>query len=236
VALSDRSITAGMVKADRWIAPRNFIAEMFAQLPSHVEVEFSKYWQPQPGQGPVISTLPMPALMNMLSYGERVPFYSSTALSVKAKLRQCIAYATLMFPDPNVAFTRASITGDELIVEVPNFNFDSPKEQYEKPSRSIFMQQLAEQNARNAAMAFGFEPDDVSEVTWHKQPYAKIVATDERTRKHFIYWATHNHNTFSLGRFATWRPGLLLDDLLKDIELINGWIAGNERYNLARAR
>ena len=64
----------------------------------------------------------------------------------------------------------------------------------------------------------------------------ELSRIDEELRKDFIYWATDKHNIFSLGRFATWRPGLLLDDLVKDIRLIDKWIDRGDRYALARVR
>lgn len=229
VAQSDRSIVAGRVVGERFIAPSDFIARLEqGAIARGATIEFGKYWQHQPGQGSVISTLPMPALMKMLGYGERVPFYSSAALTVRAKVRQCNAYVTLMFPDPFIAYSRASITGDELIVEVPRFNFDA--------GGWPMAQTVAEEIAEKAIQHFGFERDDLSDISAHKQPYAKILPMDDTVRKHFIYSASHNHEVFSLGRFATWRPGLLLDDLVKDIELINNWVVANDRYSMARAR
>ena len=53
-----------------------------------------------------------------------------------------------------------------------------------------------------------------------RQLYAKILPIPEETRKRFILWATERHNIYSLGRFATWRPGLLMDDLVNDIRVI----------------
>jgi hypothetical protein len=40
-----------------------------------------------------------------------------------------------------------------------------------------------------------------------------------------MFWASHNFNVYSLGRFATWRAGLLLDDLVNDIIQIENWIS-----------
>ncbi len=45
-----------------------------------------------------------------------------------------------------------------------------------------------------------------------------------------MMWATDNFNIYSLGRFATWRPGLLLDDLVNDIRVIQK-IADHGNYD-----
>ncbi len=48
----------------------------------------------------------------------------------------------------------------------------------------------------------------------------KILPIDEDVRKRFIMWASDKHQVYSLGRFATWRPGLLLDDVVNDVRVI----------------
>jgi len=59
------------------------------------------------------------------------------------------------------------------------------------------------------------------------QQYSKInylTDADRHSAEIFQMWATINHNIFSLGRFATWRAGLLLDDLVSDVAKIANWI------------
>jgi hypothetical protein len=48
----------------------------------------------------------------------------------------------------------------------------------------------------------------------------KILPIDEDIRRRFIMWASDNFGIYSLGRFATWRPGLQLDDLVNDVRVI----------------
>jgi hypothetical protein len=72
---------------------------------------------------------------------------------------------------------------------------------------------------------FGMKGHDPKEAaTGHKQPYAKIVSISDRARKKFMVWATDNHNVYSLGRFATWRPGLLMDDVVNDVRVIQSLV------------
>ena len=35
-----------------------------------------------------------------------------------------------------------------------------------------------------------------------------------------MLWASEKFGIYSFGRFATWRPGLLLDDLIHDLTVI----------------
>ncbi|NDG64822.1 MAG: hypothetical protein EBY29_15370, partial [Planctomycetes bacterium] len=65
------------------------------------------------------------------------------------------------------------------------------------------------------------------------QPYSKILPIDEGERRKFIVWATDQHGIYSLGRFATWRPGLLMDDVVNDVRVIRKIIKnGSYEYRM----
>jgi hypothetical protein len=221
---SDRSITAGTVVSERYIAPTNLID----RLAKRCELEFArpvnkhqlKTWSAD--ELPIISTMPMPVLMDLLDYPrqEDVVFNFAPGCNIRAVVRNCDAYVSLVCPDPELPFSRISITGNELIVECPG---------YESMELTF-----ARTQAHRAAMALGLKVDVLDNITCKPQKYSKILPIPEEVRRDFIYWASHNHNIFSLGRFATWRPGLLLDDLVKDIRLIDSWT--QDRYALARNR
>lgn len=213
---SDRSIvTSSMEVQDRFIAPANLIERMA----DGVQIDFSYPFAFDPRHAKVISTIPMPTLMRALKYpgAAEVSFSSVTGLNVRALVEGCDAHVSLMVPDPDIAFSRVSITGDEMIVEIPRFN----SEHHAK----VFLDAIAQENAAQAAYVLGIEPDRVHSVSARVQTYAKINPIDESQRRDFIYWAsTIQGRAFSLGRFATWRPGLLLDDLIHDVRLIDGWL------------
>jgi hypothetical protein len=73
------------------------------------------------------------------------------------------------------------------------------------------------------------------DIDCREQLYSKINPVDDNLRKNFIHWATVKHNVYSLGRFATWRPGLLLDSLVNDVRLIDRWISQASKYDIARS-
>lgn len=218
---SDRSVTAGTVVSERFIAPPDLIT----RLAQRCEIDLGhavttlqlKQWKDD-GM-PVISTMPMPVLMKLLGYPE-VTFSSAPGYNILAHVRDCDAYVSLVCPDPGLPFSRISLCGNEMIIECPGF--ESMDEVW------------ARTQAHEAAKKLGLNAEILSNITFKPQKYAKILPIPEEVRRDFIYWASHNHNIFSLGRFATWRPGLLLDDLVKDIRLIDSW--SQDKYAMARKR
>jgi len=174
-----------------------------------------------------ISTIPMPTLMKLLDYqsDRREGFYFSNGLNVVARIRQCSAYASLYVPDPYYPFSRVSLTEDEMIAEIS------------QAEDGLAPPETARWLAVEAAKLLGVEDHlDVDSIVAKPQKYSKILPLNENARRSFIHWATINHNVFSLGRFATWRPGLLTDDLVKDIRLIDSWISSGNNYDVARKR
>lgn len=225
---SDRSIIAGLVVEDRYIAPDDLIAQMARRPTIIYGKEFSPYVPIT--EKPIISTLPMPTLMTILKYHNRVPFYNIDGLNIRATVKGCDSFISLLVPDPNLPMSRISITGNEMIIEVPRFNFDG------LDLSGCLLQLISEQNVHVACDLLGFEAHPISDIRWFRQKYAKVLPIDDDVRKEFIHWATDTHGIFSLGRFATWRPGLLLDDLVNDVRLIDRWIGKKDRYAVARHR
>lgn len=218
--LSDRSINSyELLSVERYIAPHNLISLMSRDLKIELNSTID-YNDIRATKAPIISTVPMPLLMEMLKYPHRdsVKFRYKPGLNLRASVDQCDAFVTVMVPDPALPFSRVSITGDELIIEaVPDSEWAS----------SDFVTAAM----KILGIKFG---DIVGSITRHPSKYAKIVPIEEDARHEFLHWATMEHNVYSLGRFATWRPSLLLDDLVKDIRLIDKWAFSSSKYNVAR--
>ena len=217
---SDRSVNSGYVAEERYIAPSNFI-ELLAQ---DLNIEFNRALLQGnlPFSGPIISTIPMPALMKILQYPEDVKFNYHPGINLRAKIRNCDAYVSLLIPDPDFDFSRISITGDELIVEIPN--------------ALAIDEYQAECLLHEASELLGIDKTDLFEFSISKNLYSKIAPIDDSVRKDFIYWATDKFGIYSLGRYATWRPNLLLDSLVNDIRLIERWIYQPSKYNMRKAQ
>jgi len=207
---SDRSITAGTVVDERWVAPPDLIARMSKGL----NIEYNHLYNFHDRAPPIISTVPMPTLMKALGYYKIPKFVSHPGVNMHAKIANCEAYVSLLVPDPESPISRISITGDELIVECVGMN---------EP-----------EVAPRTAGLLGLPLSAFKDITYHQQRYAKIAPIDDELRKQFMFWATDKFGIFSLGRFATWRPKLLMDDLVQDVRKIARWI--NDRYEMVRER
>lgn len=222
---SDRSIITGPLTAERWIAPPDFIkqASYFLQVRYNYNYPFFNGAEKK-SLIPIISTIPMPALMKSLNYPHQFEFkFNSTpGVTIKATIENCVAYVSLLIPDPKFLFTRISITGNELIIEQPQTEVASSLT-YAKLCVGV------------AAEMLGINEKFCKDITIYQQRYAKIDPVDDNKRKAFMFWATDRHNIYSLGRFATWRPSLLLDDLVQDLRLIDRWIS-NGQYAVAQHR
>jgi hypothetical protein len=209
---SDRSINSSLSTIEeRYIAPPDLIKQLAAKADIKYDTKFVY------SANTTVSTIPMPALMDILKYpGPRPEFTFNPGINIIAKIKRCDAYVSLLVPDPAYPFSRISITGDELMVECYKAVVDIKK------------------TIEDIAHLLSFPIDHFYDISHKYQRYAKINPIDDDIRKAFMFWATDKHKIFSLGRFATWRPGLLLDDLVKDLRLIDKWMSSS--YSVAHHR
>jgi hypothetical protein len=241
VTRSDRSITsASLEPQERWIAPPDLVQ----RLAEGAEIKFNEEFEGALGAPypiistippyPIISTIPMSALMKLLKYPHIPEFKSIPGCNLSARLKDCDAYVSVYVPDPAHHFSRISITGDELIVEFPGVvRGHLGLDQIEEVTKACAHLGLVDEYTENSVWC----NENLEEPPiWHSQQYSKILPIDEGIRKHFMHWATVNFNVYSLGRYATWRPTLLLDDLVKDIALIDKWITEGNQYGTALQR
>ena len=217
-----RSITGipvGGEVVERYIAPPNLIKLMSSKIHKDSlyignEFRFNSFL----GKDPIISTIPMPSMMDIFGWKDKPDFEYRQGINYTCELGGVDAYVSLYIPDPAIPWSRASITGNRLIVE-------SYYTAEERPDTGKTIRHL-----REAMDLLGIDLRGFGNVEFHKQQYAKILPIDENVRKRFILWATEKHNIYSLGRFATWRPGLLLDDLLQDISIIRRLAEGQSTH------
>lgn len=227
ISRSDRSIiTTGLETHERYIAPTDLINRMASGL----DIEFGVNMNWQEDDAPRISTMPMPSLMSLLDYPNQPEFKTIHGFNIRARLANVDAYVSLYVPSPEYSFNRISITGDELIIE-----YSYPGRNADEVAGIVELMDPAEDADEALSLLGLLHANSYLELPKAKlQTYSKVMPISEEIRKDFLHWATDKHNIYSLGRFATWRPGLLLDDLVKDIRLIDRWIG--DKYAVALHR
>ena len=179
----------------------------------------------------------MPTLMSLLGYENRfgINFKTVSGFNVRCQLHDCESYVSLYVPSPELPFNRVSITGSELIMEYA-YPGKTTREvdtiiKFKNGSGKV-MGDIGE--ALSLLGMEGLKNSLSSLPTITAQRYAKILPVDDEARRRFIFWASSIKNTaYQLGRFATWRPGLLMDDLIKDVRLIDSWIRTGDYGALA---
>lgn len=204
-------LTADSKPVKRYIAPPDMVDQMARRVSAPFTFGFKADFQSL--SGPVISTIPMPALMKALDWPGEVPeFRSVEGCNYGAKVEGADAYCSVYVPEMHSPIARVSLTGDELVAEVYGDGYlGEPADQVVKEA--------------SRCLGLGFMDDRMGPAWMRKQKYAKILPIDEEVRREFIMWASREHNVHSLGRYATWRPGLLLDDVVNDVRVIQRIVA-----------
>lgn len=208
LALGDRSIW-NLAPVDRYIAPDNFIEQLQDQLAGRIDYN-NPFDFTRPRDFPIISTVPLPMLMEQLGIERaNVTFVSAGIKVVRCKLRDVSLFQTIYFPEDPVHLYRASITDDTLIMEFTNVRFN------------MLAGDCLETFFQYVTKAFGLSRDCVDEATVEvvDQRYGKIVDINPDARREILYRITQDFGVYSLGRFATYR-NILLDDVVEDIAAI----------------
>jgi hypothetical protein len=202
----------------RFIAPEDLIDRMIScvQCQIFLGLEISND-ELLDASSKKISTMPMPALMEILGWKPVRRFEHASGTNVTFRVTDLDAHCSLYVPSDEFEGSRISINGSQVIVECPQDLTCSAK--------TI---------ALEAAERLGISRNAVWDIEEKKQKFSKILPYDERDRKNFIVWATEKHGIYSLGRFATWRPGLLMDDVVNDVRVIHRLAQGESSYDLKK--
>ena len=205
------------VPLERYIAPPDLVAQMERKVTPGVTYHKKLSWGDLIDlieKYHIISTMPMANMADMAGASNKSNWPFSSGFVTKATLKNVDAYATIYFPGDNTNFYRASVTGNELIIEyASNSHYTLSYDQVNDHSS---------EEIRKALYWFGLDDEVVVKDTTEtrKQPYSKILPIDEGERLRIMIRMTDDYGIYSLGRFATWRPGLLLDDVVSDVHKI----------------
>lgn len=200
---------------DRWIAPSDFVQQLSRGLDIQYSSKLTKQKLFDPGVK--ISTIPMPALLNLMEdlskHDDEIPpitplaqnfdYQPTWTLSMDIDNPQVDVYQTIYFPDPDLSCYRATLTGSRLIIEC----IDDPSD-------------YTNIDIRGLLKWFGIRNYTSSNRKVKRMPYGKIAPINEGIRRSIIRLATDGHDCYSLGRFATWRQ-ILLDDIVQDVRVID---------------
>lgn len=194
----------------RWIAPMDFHAQMLAKL--HKRITVSSDYIPNKFDEPIISTIPLPILC------EKIGMESPIGPSEKAKpiyvrtieFESADVYQTIYYPDLSNNIYRASMTGNQLIIES--------------------IAQISSREMMRVMDHFGLTGMTHTFAQDFIQQFGKFVPMEDVRRKKLMFELTKNYGIYSLGRFATWRK-LLLDDSPRDMDVIERLIQVDE-YDL----
>jgi len=209
---------------ERYVAPEDLVSRLASTASIVYDVEFLDWSHNliRDKRPPIISTIPMPAMMKMFEWREVPEFSYYDGWSVKLKLGPALEstiHATMYYPGSTPVY-RATVCGGEVILEgVGHGNFDRWD--------LGFLEVLA---------SLGLGQHHITDWGVIKpnryQKIAELTPRDRDIAKRFIVWLTQKHGIYSLGRYATWRPKLLLDDLPQDVRIIKALIDGGDGYSM----
>lgn len=216
----DRSIRS-IEPVQRFVAPDDFHLQLVEQCRARIKynspVEFISKRQLRIEDGsfierspdePILSTIPMPLLAAMLGIQHREKFDFQPITVNRYKVPGADVFQTIYFPSGETPVYRATMTGDDLIIESVA-DISTPLEVCE---------------------AFGISHSQLQPVSENVQKYGKIAPIDDRMRKHMMFTASADFRVYSLGRFACWR-NILLDDVYEDFFKIKRMINTTTHYD-----
>ena len=226
---TDRSITRGMGEVERWIAPPDLVdrmAGMCDRIDLNTSIGASAFRDP--GMK-VITTLPMPDNLRMAGgSAERVlvdapdfesyPAWHASFRVATEDHRHADAHLTVYVPAIDDETTRISVTGRRVFVELSGRKDWEPDAMKEHCATAV---------ERHLGFRLGREPMGcLIDYTARRVPRAKILPVPDTLRKEALIELSRM-GVYSLGRFATWRPGLVMCDLVNDVRTIMRMIEGD---------
>lgn len=207
----DRSIW-NLDTAERFIAPEDLYEQLIDAVGARIHWNTPAAFERT--ASPLVSTAPLPVVLKALNIPHKLELHKASIQVTRWRVPGADVFQTVYFPERGIGLYRASITGNMLIAE----SVDS----------------IEEDDEREIERAFGIRLYECERLEVVEQKYGKIAPIADTTRKQLLFQLTHEHNIYSLGRFATWR-NILLDDVVDDINVIKKLLKANNAYDVRRA-
>lgn len=222
--ITDRSIWGVTGEKKRYIPPLDFIG----LLADSVSITYNKPFGLAQAKAakedgvPVISTIPMPALMDILGWKPKPKFSWRPiwVIKVEIKTHASNVQQTIYYPNPNDPVYRATLGRSHLTIELIR--------QVDEATAGAYVKSVVEDFGLPLLAGQFFALPKVT-----RQEYGKIVPSDPELCRDFMYQTTLDYGIYALGRFATWRQ-LVLDDLVHDLEVIGSMIRAKTKYHQRR--
>lgn len=154
-----------------------------------------------------LSTIPMPEMFRIFKKDNTAgdafklqPIYvTELLLGIRSS-----AFQTIYFPELHLDAYRANLEENRLLIES--------------------LTELDDGELHLILSIFGLTNITIISKEVHRQPFGKIIGISDSQRKGNMLYLTENHNIYSLGRYATWRNGVEIDDVMKDLKKIKNFI------------
>lgn len=188
----------------RYIAPINFHQQMLDHHNNNII--FGSDIPLIDMETPVISTLPLGVLIDKFNLAAELPPQALSTASIyvtTVEFTHCELYQTIYFPEPDTPVYRASITGNQMIIES--------------------MSPITMNHVNQVKDTFGLKGIWTIGIHNMEQKNGKFTPLEENYRKQLMYFITSSLGIYSLGRHATWRK-ILLDDVVNDIQRIESML------------
>ena len=203
----------------RYIAPSDLIAKISkaCKFKYKSPLTMDKIKKAKKKGLPIISTIPMPVLMEIVDWYGKLPFLHKPIWTFRRYIVKpyCDIYQTVYFPELNLPYYRASLTGNLFTLE-----FISDPGNYDLGTIVNHLLKLV----------FGIEAKEFSDDECKYQKYGKLSPIPNIARREFILAMTDMYGIYSIGRFATWRQ-LLLDDIVQDVNIVESMIDQRDNYS-----
>lgn len=205
----------------RYIAPPNFIQQLARGLDIEYGVRRSSIGPASLGDVPIISTIPMPELWNLINPAplaearSKIEFQSINIHTVVSYILgpEVDLYQTFYYPNRAMGLYRISITGNKVMAEFTRMDW---RDRDMMQAHNLDYDDLYGLLLHFLEHDFGLTNIIMSRPDVYDTKYGKISPIDNVIRKQFIHHCTSQYAVFSLGRYATWR-NILLDDVYDDI-------------------